>query len=63
MLLMHFLCLPTQVSLINLFGSTFGPMKSLRTLRALRPLRALSRFEGMRVRLIANQSLSELMGT
>ncbi|NWX53530.1 SCN5A protein, partial [Promerops cafer] len=37
------------VSLINLFGSTFGPMKSLRTLRALRPLRALSRFEGMRV--------------
>ncbi|NXB65195.1 SCN5A protein, partial [Struthidea cinerea] len=38
-----------DVSLINLFGSTFGPMKSLRTLRALRPLRALSRFEGMRV--------------
>ncbi|NXN07888.1 SCN5A protein, partial [Indicator maculatus] len=37
------------VSLINLFGSSFGPMKSLRTLRALRPLRALSRFEGMRV--------------
>ncbi|NWY67180.1 SCN5A protein, partial [Erithacus rubecula] len=37
------------VSLINLFGSNFGPMKSLRTLRALRPLRALSRFEGMRV--------------
>ncbi|NWZ83319.1 SCN5A protein, partial [Poecile atricapillus] len=37
------------VSLVNLFGSTFGPMKSLRTLRALRPLRALSRFEGMRV--------------
>ncbi|NWI35381.1 SCN5A protein, partial [Picathartes gymnocephalus] len=37
------------VSLINLFGSAFGPMKSLRTLRALRPLRALSRFEGMRV--------------
>lgn len=27
-----------------------GPIKSLRTLRALRPLRALSRFEGMRVR-------------
>ncbi|NXY08510.1 SCN5A protein, partial [Pteruthius melanotis] len=39
----------SSVSLINLFGSTFGPMKSLRTLRALRPLRALSRFEGMRV--------------
>ncbi|KAF1609461.1 Sodium channel protein type 5 subunit alpha, partial [Eudyptes chrysolophus] len=39
----------TRVSLINLFGSSFGPMKSLRTLRALRPLRALSRFEGMRV--------------
>ncbi|NXH51612.1 SCN5A protein, partial [Rhabdornis inornatus] len=38
-----------DVSLVNLFGSTFGPMKSLRTLRALRPLRALSRFEGMRV--------------
>ncbi|NXY31722.1 SCN5A protein, partial [Pomatorhinus ruficollis] len=37
------------VSLINLFGSNFSPMKSLRTLRALRPLRALSRFEGMRV--------------
>ncbi|NXC68651.1 SCN5A protein, partial [Anhinga anhinga] len=37
------------VSLINLLGSSFGPMKSLRTLRALRPLRALSRFEGMRV--------------
>uniref|UniRef100_A0A663DYU9 Sodium channel protein n=1 Tax=Aquila chrysaetos chrysaetos TaxID=223781 RepID=A0A663DYU9_AQUCH len=38
-----------DVSLINLLGSSFGPMKSLRTLRALRPLRALSRFEGMRV--------------
>ncbi|NXO08534.1 SCN5A protein, partial [Oriolus oriolus] len=37
------------VSVINLFGNTFGPTKSLRTLRALRPLRALSRFEGMRV--------------
>ncbi|NWY41886.1 SCN5A protein, partial [Sylvia atricapilla] len=37
------------ISLINLFGSKFGAMKSLRTLRALRPLRALSRFEGMRV--------------
>ncbi|NXA62180.1 SCN5A protein, partial [Mohoua ochrocephala] len=37
------------ISLINLFGTPFGPMKSLRTLRALRPLRALSRFEGMRV--------------
>ncbi|NXK12400.1 SCN5A protein, partial [Herpetotheres cachinnans] len=39
----------TRVSLVNLLGSSFGPMKSLRTLRALRPLRALSRFEGMRV--------------
>ncbi|NXJ37704.1 SCN5A protein, partial [Ciconia maguari] len=38
-----------DVSLINLFGSSFGHVKSLRTLRALRPLRALSRFEGMRV--------------
>ncbi|NXP51504.1 SCN5A protein, partial [Heliornis fulica] len=38
-----------DVSLINLLGSSVGPMKSLRTLRALRPLRALSRFEGMRV--------------
>ncbi|GAB0185002.1 sodium channel protein type 5 subunit alpha-like [Grus japonensis] len=38
-----------DVSLINLFDSSLGPMKSLRTLRALRPLRALSRFEGMRV--------------
>ncbi|KAM9233018.1 sodium channel protein type 5 subunit alpha-like [Leptosomus discolor] len=37
------------VSIINLLGSSFVPMKSLRTLRALRPLRALSRFEGMRV--------------
>ncbi|NWW15039.1 SCN5A protein, partial [Falcunculus frontatus] len=37
------------ISLINLFGSAFDPIKSLRTLRALRPLRALSRFEGMRV--------------
>ncbi|XP_009320789.1 PREDICTED: sodium channel protein type 5 subunit alpha-like [Pygoscelis adeliae] len=37
------------VSLINLFGSSFDAVKSLRTLRALRPLRALSRFEGMRV--------------
>ncbi|XP_010017639.1 PREDICTED: sodium channel protein type 5 subunit alpha-like, partial [Nestor notabilis] len=37
------------VSLIDLLGSSLGPMKSLRTLRALRPLRALSRFEGMRV--------------
>ncbi|KAF1459871.1 Sodium channel protein type 5 subunit alpha, partial [Pygoscelis antarcticus] len=39
----------TRVSLINLFGSSFDAVKSLRTLRALRPLRALSRFEGMRV--------------
>ncbi|NWI22884.1 SCN5A protein, partial [Sula dactylatra] len=38
-----------DVSLINLFGSSFSHIKSLRTLRALRPLRALSRFEGMRV--------------
>ncbi|XP_010158440.1 PREDICTED: sodium channel protein type 5 subunit alpha-like [Eurypyga helias] len=38
-----------DVSLINLLGSSFGAVKSLRTLRALRPLRALSRFEGMRV--------------
>lgn len=30
--------------------SELGAIKSLRTLRALRPLRALSRFEGMRVR-------------
>ncbi|NXF78932.1 SCN5A protein, partial [Sclerurus mexicanus] len=37
------------VSLINLLGSSFDAVKSLRTLRALRPLRALSRFEGMRV--------------
>ncbi|KFP90236.1 Sodium channel protein type 5 subunit alpha, partial [Apaloderma vittatum] len=37
------------ISLINLLGSSVGPMKSLRTLRALRPLRALARFEGMRV--------------
>ncbi|NWH23389.1 SCN5A protein, partial [Grus americana] len=43
-----------DVSLINLFDSSLGPMKSLRTLRALRPLRALSRFEGMRVRLNTN---------
>ncbi|NXT78696.1 SCN5A protein, partial [Zapornia atra] len=43
-----------DVSLINLFGGSSGPMKSLRTLRALRPLRALSRFEGMRVRLNTN---------
>lgn len=45
-----------QISLIslsaNLMGfSDLGPIKSLRTLRALRPLRALSRFEGMRVRM------------
>ncbi|XP_074429497.1 sodium channel protein type 5 subunit alpha-like [Larus michahellis] len=38
-----------NISLIIMFGGSFGPMKSLRTLRALRPLRALSRFEGMRV--------------
>lgn len=44
-----------QVSLVsltaNILGySELGAIKSLRTLRALRPLRALSRFEGMRVR-------------
>lgn len=33
--------------------SELGAIKSLRTLRALRPLRALSRFEGMRVRVTA----------
>ncbi|NXK18463.1 SCN5A protein, partial [Arenaria interpres] len=38
-----------DISLINLFGTSYAPTKSLRTLRALRPLRALSRFEGMRV--------------
>lgn len=48
--------IPPQISLIslsaNLMGfSDLGPIKSLRTLRALRPLRALSRFEGMRVRI------------
>lgn len=46
----------TQVSLISLVAnslgySDFAAIKSLRTLRALRPLRALSRFEGMRVRI------------
>lgn len=44
-----------QVSLVSLVANTLGysdfaAIKSLRTLRALRPLRALSRFEGMRVR-------------
>ncbi|NXG58449.1 SCN5A protein, partial [Hemiprocne comata] len=39
----------TRVSLINLLGNSYSPLRSLRTLRALRPLRALSRFEGMRV--------------
>lgn len=34
--------------------SDFAAIKSLRTLRALRPLRALSRFEGMRVRVSIN---------
>lgn len=47
-----------QVSLVSLTAnalgySELGAIKSLRTLRALRPLRALSRFEGMRVRLHA----------
>ncbi|NXX83184.1 SCN5A protein, partial [Urocolius indicus] len=32
--------------------STESALKSLRTLRALRPLRALSRFEGIKVRLL-----------
>ena len=48
--------IPSQISLISLSASLMGfsdlgPIKSLRTLRALRPLRALSRFEGMRVRI------------
>ena len=54
-LLMESLCL--QVSLVSLVANALGyaelsAIKSLRTLRALRPLRALSRFEGMRVRVI-----------
>ncbi len=36
--------------------SDFAAIKSLRTLRALRPLRALSRFEGMRVRVSINKT-------
>lgn len=36
--------------------SDFAAIKSLRTLRALRPLRALSRFEGMRVRVSINKA-------
>ncbi|NWR66453.1 SCN3A protein, partial [Bucorvus abyssinicus] len=32
--------------------SSEGALKSLRTLRALRPLRALSRFEGIKVRIL-----------
>ncbi|KAF7642977.1 hypothetical protein LDENG_00247090 [Lucifuga dentata] len=45
-----------DVSLVSLTAnalgySDLGAIKSLRTLRALRPLRALSRFEGMRVRM------------
>lgn len=55
---LHPVCLPLallQVSLVSLVANTLGysdfaAIKSLRTLRALRPLRALSRFEGMRVR-------------
>lgn len=48
-----------QVSLVSLVANTLGysdfaAIKSLRTLRALRPLRALSRFEGMRVRVSIN---------
>lgn len=57
------LCVPSlsllQVSLVSLVANTLGysdfaAIKSLRTLRALRPLRALSRFEGMRVRVSIN---------
>ena len=33
-------------------------MKSMRTLRALRPLRAVSRWEGMRVRIFVQLELS-----
>ncbi|NWH45056.1 SCN1A protein, partial [Fregata magnificens] len=33
--------------------SSGSALKSLRTLRALRPLRALSRFEGIKVRILA----------
>ena len=52
-LMMTSFCL--QVSLVSLVANALGyselsAIKSLRTLRALRPLRALSRFEGMRVR-------------
>lgn len=47
------------MSLVSLVANTLGysdfaAIKSLRTLRALRPLRALSRFEGMRVRVSIN---------
>lgn len=62
-----FLSLPSfslsllQVSLVSLVANTLGysdfaAIKSLRTLRALRPLRALSRFEGMRVRVSINKT-------
>lgn len=42
--------------MINLIATWFGvariqAFKTMRTLRALRPLRALSRFQGMRVKI------------
>lgn len=43
--------------------SDFAAIKSLRTLRALRPLRALSRFEGMRVRVSINGTNTPGTGT
>ena len=54
-----------QVSLVSLLAvalgyNELGPIKSLRTLRALRPLRALSRFEGMRVRVATGISITAL---
>ncbi|NXN64271.1 SCN5A protein, partial [Himantopus himantopus] len=35
-----------------IFSLSYIALKSLRTLRALRPLRALSRFEGIKVRVL-----------
>uniref|UniRef100_A0A3P9BGZ7 Sodium channel protein n=1 Tax=Maylandia zebra TaxID=106582 RepID=A0A3P9BGZ7_9CICH len=54
-----------NISLADLVANTldannFGPMKSLRTLRALRPLRALSRFEGIRVRVVVNSLMAAI---
>ncbi|NXC37294.1 SCN5A protein, partial [Campylorhamphus procurvoides] len=40
------------VSIISSFCSSGSGLKSLRTLRALRPLRALSRFEGIKVKIL-----------